>query len=109
MRKSNNLTGIHAEGAVGGNPKRFHDYGSRLDRVQHIAALHLSRSQRGDIENAFRYSVDYILLDPEDRSVHADALFSRPRETSWDWRTRSDHGGKPGQGIALPHGCVPVF
>lgn len=87
----------HAEGAVIGNPERFHDYGSRLDRVQHIAA-HTYHGRKGNIENAFRYSIDYILLDPEDRPA-TPLLFSLDRSNIVGWRTR-DHGGDPKHGRA---------
>ncbi len=57
---------------------------------------HTYHGRKGAIENAFRYSVDYILLDPEARP-QTPLLFSVDRANITVWRTR-DHGGLPGQG-----------
>ncbi|WP_299889609.1 DUF1365 domain-containing protein [uncultured Ruegeria sp.] len=63
--------------------------------VDHIAG-HTYHGRKGAIENAFRYSIDYILLDPE-AELKTPALFSIDRVNITNWRTR-DHGGEPGQG-----------
>lgn len=52
--------------------------------------------RKGAVENAFRYSVDYVLLDAEAAPV-APRLFGRNRRglaSVWD----ADHGGAPGKG-----------
>ena len=67
-----------------------------MNSVDHIAG-HTFHGRKGAIENAFRYSVDYILLDPEGRS-ETPALFSINGPNLSGWRDR-DHGGEPGQGL----------
>lgn len=57
---------------------------------------HTYHGRKGAIENAFRYSVDYILLDPEVRP-RTPLLFSVDRANITNWRIR-DHGGLPGRG-----------
>jgi DUF1365 family protein len=52
--------------------------------------------RRGVVQNAFRYSVDYVLLDPE-QGWGGPALFSRNRANLFSVRD-ADHGGAPGQG-----------
>lgn len=64
-------------------------------RVDYIAG-HTYHGRKGAIENAFRYSVDYILLDPEAR-LDTPALFSVDRVNLVNWRSR-DHGGLPKHG-----------
>ena len=51
--------------------------------------------RKGAVQNAFRYSVDYVLLEPD----HAigPRLFSRNRGNLTSVQDR-DHGGAPGQG-----------
>jgi DUF1365 family protein len=51
--------------------------------------------RKGAVKNAFRYSVDCILLDPD--SATGPALFSRNRGNLMSLQDR-DHGGAPGQG-----------
>ncbi|WP_281973763.1 DUF1365 domain-containing protein [Ruegeria faecimaris] len=63
--------------------------------VDHVAG-HTFHGRKGAIENAFRYSVDYILLNPE-RDLTTPALFSVNRANLANWRSQ-DHGGEPGQG-----------
>lgn len=66
-----------------------------MNRVQHIAG-ETYHGRKGAVANAFRYGVDYLLLDPE-QPVQAPALFSRNRGnlmSLWD----VDHGGAPGAG-----------
>jgi DUF1365 family protein len=63
--------------------------------VDHIAG-HTWHGRKGDIDNAFRYSIDYVLLDAE-APVKAPRLFGRNRAglaSLWDL----DHGGAPGEG-----------
>jgi DUF1365 family protein len=65
------------------------------DRIDHIAG-ETFHGRRGLVENAFRYRVDYVCLDPE-AEAPAPALFSRNRRNLtalWD----RDHGGAPKQG-----------
>ncbi|WP_170360677.1 DUF1365 domain-containing protein [Ruegeria arenilitoris] len=66
-----------------------------MNTVDHIAG-HTFHGRKGAIQNAFRYSVDYILLDPESHPA-TPALFSLNRTNVTNWRER-DHGGEPGQG-----------
>lgn len=68
---------------------------SLMDTVDHIAG-HTYHGRKGAIENAFRYSVDYILFDPEAQH-ETPLLFSLNRPNVTNWRDR-DHGGAPGKG-----------
>lgn len=52
--------------------------------------------RRGALENAFRYGVDYLCLDPE-AELPTPALFSRNRANLTALHD-SDHGGAPGAG-----------
>ena len=52
--------------------------------------------RRGDLENAFRYGVDYLCLDP-DAVLRLPWLFSRNRR-NLTALFDADHGGEPGQG-----------
>ncbi|MBI1173050.1 DUF1365 family protein [bacterium] len=64
-----------------------------------MTALHLAgqtfHGRKGRIANAFRYGVDYVLLEPEDDA--GPSLFSRNRANLAAIHD-SDHGGAPGQG-----------
>jgi len=51
--------------------------------------------RKGPVQNAFRYSVDYVLLDPDKAS--GPSLFSRNRANLMALHD-SDHGGLPGNG-----------
>lgn len=69
-----------------------------MTRVDYIAGQTF-HGRRGAVENAFRYGVDYVLLDMENGT--GPSLFSRNRgnlTSVWD----SDHGGPPkaGRGVA---------
>lgn len=64
--------------------------------VDHITGQTF-HGREGGIENAFRYSVDYCLLDPE--TAHGPGLFSRNSRNLTSLYD-SDHGGPPGQGRA---------
>lgn len=57
---------------------------------------HSYHGRKGDVANAFRYSVDYVLLDAE-APVDGPRLFSRNRGNLTSVQDR-DHGGPPGQG-----------
>ncbi len=52
--------------------------------------------RKGTVNNAFRYSVDYVLLDAE-AEANGPWLFSRNRGNLASLHDR-DHGGAPGQG-----------
>ncbi len=52
--------------------------------------------RKGDVENAFKYSVDYVLVDAE-RSARGPSLFRRNRAGVFALHD-SDHGGAPHQG-----------
>lgn len=64
-------------------------------RIDHVAGQTF-HGRKGQVRNAFRYGVDYVLLDAEAK-VETPGLFSRNRRnlmSLWD----CDHGGQPGQG-----------
>lgn len=66
-----------------------------MKTIDHIAG-HTWHGRKGDVENAFRYSVDYLMLDAEE-ALETPWLFGRNRiglASLWD----VDHGGQPGQG-----------
>jgi DUF1365 family protein len=68
-----------------------------MNAPQHIRGQTF-HGRRGAVANAFRYSVDYVLLNPEDPS--GPRLFSRNRgnlTSLWD----GDHGGPPRSGRGL--------
>jgi hypothetical protein len=52
--------------------------------------------RRGGVENAFRYSIDYVLLEPE-AAARAPRMFSRNRANLAALHD-TDHGGAPGRG-----------
>ena len=63
--------------------------------VDHIAG-HTWHGRKGAVDNAFRYSIDYLMLDAE-AEVETPWVFGRNRAglaSLWD----SDHGGPPKQG-----------
>ena len=66
-----------------------------MSAVRHIAG-HTWHGRKGAVENAFRYRVDYLLLDAEAPS-HAPRLFARNRAGIMSLHDR-DHGGAPGNG-----------
>ncbi|MEP1962457.1 DUF1365 domain-containing protein [Tateyamaria sp.] len=67
--------------------------------VDHIAGTTF-HGRKGDIENAFRYSVDYILLDAE-VDVRGPSLFTR-NGRGWMALDDADHGGPPKTGHGAP-------
>ncbi len=65
-----------------------------MTAVDHIRGTTF-HGRKGAVANAFRYGVDYVLLDPE--TAQGPGLFSRNRgnlTSLWD----RDHGGAPKQG-----------
>ena len=66
-----------------------------MTAVQHIAG-HTWHGRKGAVDNAFRYGVDYVLLDAE-APVEAPPLFGRNRAGLVSLHD-SDHGGAPGAG-----------
>jgi uncharacterized protein len=67
--------------------------------VEHIAGQTF-HGRRGAVENAFRYSVDYVLLDAE-ASGRGPMGFGRNRSGLAALHDR-DHGGSPGEGRGAP-------
>lgn len=66
-----------------------------MSSIDHIAG-HTWHGRKGDIENAFRYSVDYVLLEPENVPA-TPMLFSVNARNFFSLRAR-DHGGAPKEG-----------
>jgi len=67
-----------------------------MSTVRHIAG-HTWHGRKGAVENAFRYRVDYVLLDAEAAAPRAPRLFARNRAGVMSLQDR-DHGGPPGDG-----------
>lgn len=66
-----------------------------MPRVDHIAG-HTFHGRKGAVDNAFRYSIDYVLCDAE-AALATPRLFGRNKwalMSLWDL----DHGGTPKQG-----------
>ncbi len=61
---------------------------------EHIPGV-TTHARRGEIDNAFRYGVDFVLIDPE--TTRGPALFSRNRFNLAGVHDR-DHGGPLGDG-----------
>jgi DUF1365 family protein len=66
-------------------------------QVQRIRA-ETFHGRKGPVKNAFRYTVDYVLLDPD--HVEAPRLFGRNRAGLMSLHD-VDHGGAPGQGSGV--------
>ncbi|MDD9744545.1 MAG: DUF1365 domain-containing protein [Marinovum algicola] len=66
-----------------------------MTQVEHIAG-HTWHGRKGEVENSFRYAVDYVLLDAE-ADVAGPRLFGRNRAGLTSVHD-SDHGGAPKQG-----------
>ena len=64
------------------------------DRVDLVAGTTF-HGRAGDVDNAFRYSVDYCLMEPD--AARGPALFSRNRRNLLALHD-ADHGGAPGEG-----------
>jgi hypothetical protein len=61
--------------------------------VDHIAG-ETFHGRRGAVENAFKYGIDYVMVDAEAERPRAPWIFGRNRAgflSLWD----SDHGGRP--------------
>lgn len=58
---------------------------------------HTYHGRKGDIANAFRYSVDYVLIDAEADLSASPRLFGRNRAALCSVQD-VDHGGAPGKG-----------
>jgi hypothetical protein len=68
-------------------------------QLDHIAG-HTYHGRRGAVENAFRYSIDYVLCDPE-AELRLPTLFGRNRGNLMSLQD-GDHGGPPGKGRGAP-------
>lgn len=66
-------------------------------RVDHVRGFTF-HGREGRVANAFRYRVDYCLLDPQ--RAEGPSLFSRNRANLLALHD-ADHGGAPGQGRGL--------
>ncbi|MFN3210655.1 MAG: DUF1365 domain-containing protein [Roseovarius sp.] len=66
-----------------------------MSRVDHIAG-HTWHGRKGAVRNAFRYGVDYVMLDAEAK-MPSGRVFGRNRAGLFSLRDR-DHGGPPGRG-----------
>ena len=66
-----------------------------MPSVDHISGQTF-HGRRGAVANAFRYSIDYVLLDAE-AEIKAPTLFKRNRRGLAALHDK-DHGGAPGQG-----------
>jgi DUF1365 family protein len=66
-----------------------------VKQVEHIQGQTF-HGRKGAIENAFKYGVDYVLLDPS-KDVDGPALFSRNRRNLTSLYD-ADHGGEPKAG-----------
>lgn len=70
-----------------------------MTQIDHIAG-HTYHGRRGAVKNAFRYSIDYVLLDAESDAA-GPAIFARNAGNLMSLQD-SDHGGPPkaGRGAA---------
>ncbi len=68
-------------------------------QVDHIAG-HTFHGRKGAVKNAFRYSIDYVLLDAEGPSK-SPTLFARNGRSFMSVHD-SDHGGVPKSGRGAP-------
>lgn len=69
-----------------------------MNSVEHIAG-HTFHGRKGTIKNAFKYSVDYILFEPE-ADVSGPLLFQKNRAGIASFHDR-DHGGAPKHGSGV--------
>jgi len=67
-----------------------------MSHVDHIAGMTF-HGRKGEVHNAFRYSVDYLLLDAEATLTRLPRLFKRNGRAVAALND-ADHGGVPGQG-----------
>ncbi len=66
-----------------------------MNGPDHIAG-HTWHGRKGEVRNAFRYSIDYVMVDAE-APLPSGRVFGRNRAGLFSLRDR-DHGGPPGQG-----------
>ena len=66
-----------------------------MNGPDHIAG-HTWHGRKGEVRNAFRYSIDYVMVDAE-AALPSGRVFGRNRAGLFSLRDR-DHGGPPGQG-----------
>jgi len=67
-----------------------------VTRVEHISG-ETWHGRKGQVTNAFSYSIDYVLADAEDNAPSRPALFARNRRGLMSLQDR-DHGGPPHNG-----------
>jgi hypothetical protein len=65
-------------------------------QTPYVLTGHTWHGRKGAIKNAFRYGVDYVLIDAEE-TLNTPSLFSRNARNIVSLRD-SDHGGAPGKG-----------
>ena len=70
-----------------------------MNKVDHIEGW-TWHGRKGDLSNAFRYSVDYLMINPEE-TCKTPGLFSRNKGWLFSLHEK-DHGGTPkdGKGVA---------
>ncbi len=68
--------------------------------VEHISG-HTFHGRKGQPQNAFRYSIDYVLLDAEEENPKSPWLFSR-NGRNLTGLSDCDHGGAPKKGRGAP-------
>ncbi len=68
--------------------------------VQHLSGQTF-HGRKGAVQNSFRYSIDYVLLDAEAITGSGPALFSRNRPNVAALHD-TDHGGAPKHGKGAP-------
>ncbi|MEL6171589.1 MAG: DUF1365 domain-containing protein [Pseudomonadota bacterium] len=66
-----------------------------MSQAEHIAG-YTWHGRKGEIKNAFRYGVDFVMLDAE-REMRSTPFFGRNRRGLFSLRD-VDHGGAPGEG-----------
>ncbi len=66
-------------------------------KLQHLKG-HTFHKRLGEIENTFKYNVDYLLIEPEAQGK-SPILFSHNRFNAFSWHS-SDNGGKRGAGAS---------
>lgn len=71
-----------------------------MTRTVHHIAAETYHGRRGATKNAFRYSIDYVLMDAE-APLKTPLLFSRNRGNLVSLHDR-DHGGAPKKGRGAP-------
>lgn len=62
---------------------------------------HTYHGRKGDVANAFRYSIDYVMCDAEAENLDKPRLFSRNKKNLVSLHDK-DHGGEPKAGQGAP-------